>query len=91
MSRYSPEFIMNDTFRAMFIIWGASFTIIFATYFRTKDPYKFDQFLRKLERDFEYGLFELQSALQYNVPVETAILKVAKQYERLGKKDSPIA
>jgi uncharacterized membrane protein len=90
-SMYSPEYILKDTFRAMFVVWGIGFAIIFLTYFRTKGPFEFDKFIRNLEGDFEYGLFELHSALQQNVPMETAILKVVKQYERIGKKDSPIA
>jgi hypothetical protein len=91
LARYSPEHILNDVFRAMFVIWGVGFIIIFSTYFRTKGPFEFDKFIRKLEGDFEYGLFELHSALQQNVPMETAILKVVNQYERIGKKDSPMA
>jgi hypothetical protein len=91
LSRYSPEFIKIDTLKVMCIIWGISFTIIFSTYFRTKGPFEFDKFIRKLEGDFEYGLFELHSALKQNVPIETGILKVVNQYERVGKKDSPIA
>ncbi len=90
LTSYSQEYILKDTFKAMFVVWGLAFSIIFAYYFRSAKPFKFDQYIRKLEEDFEYGLFELHSVLQENLPIEISILKVIKQYERIGKKDSPI-
>lgn len=91
LERYEPGVMLKDTFRAMFVIWGISFAIIFATFFRTKGPYEFDLFIRKLEEDFTAGLFELQTALRENIPIEAAILKVIEQYRRLGKEKSTIA
>lgn len=91
LNRYEPENILKDTFRTMFIIWGISFSIIFATYFRSKGPYEFELFVRKLEEDFEGGLFELQSALRQNIAIETAILKVIDNYKRLRKEKNTIA
>jgi len=90
LSSYSQERILIDTFNAMFVIWGISFIIIFAYFFRSSKPFKFDQYIRKLEKDFEYGLFELHSALQQNIPIEIALSKVKQQYERINKTDSPI-
>lgn len=87
---YSKEYIVKDSIRAMTIIWGVGFAIVFAYYFRSNVPYKFDLFIRKLEEDFEYGLFELHSVLRENVPIEIGILKVINQYEKINKKDSPI-
>lgn len=91
LSRYAPSEMIRDTFRAMFVMWGVAFAIIFSTYFRSKKPYELDLFIRKLEKDFQDGLFELQSALYQNIPVETAVLKVINQYRRLNKSESPIA
>lgn len=90
LQRYSSQYILKDTFRAMFLFWGLSISIVISTYLRSSKPYLYDQFLRSLEKEFEYGLFELQNALQRNVPVESAILKVVEEYERTGKKDNPI-
>ena len=90
LSSYSQERILKDTFMAMFVIWGLSFIIIFAYFYRSHRPFKFDQYIRKLEGDFEYGLFELHSALQQNIPIEIALEKVKNQYERINKTDSPI-
>jgi hypothetical protein len=90
LSSYSQEHILIDTFNAMFVIWGLAFIIIFSYFFRSSKPFQFDQYIRKLENDFEYGLFELHSALQQNVPIEIALDKVKKQYERINKTDSPI-
>ena len=90
LSSYSQEYILTDTFRAMFVLWGLSFMIIFAYFFRSFRSFQFDQYIRKLESDFEYGLFELHSAMQQNVPIEIALDKVKKQYERINKTDSPI-
>lgn len=91
LSRYEPTEMLGDTFRAMFVVWGIGFAVSFATYFRSKKPYEFDKYVRKLEREFEDGLFELQSALHQDIPVETAILKVIEQYKRLKRERSPIA
>jgi len=91
LSRYEPGTMMADTFKAMFVIWGVSAGIIFATFFRSNEPYKFDQFIRKLESDFTDGLFELQSALRQNIPIETALQKVIEHYRRLRKGSSPMA
>ncbi|MFH7880989.1 MAG: hypothetical protein QXI09_03210 [Candidatus Aenigmatarchaeota archaeon] len=91
MNRYEPSNMLTDTFQAMFLIWGIAFAIIFSTYFRSKEPFKLDIFIRKLEEDFQDGLFELQAALSQNLPVESAILKVMEHYERLNKKETPIA
>jgi len=90
LSSYSQEYILKDTFRAMFVLWGISFAIIFTYFFRSFGPFQFDQYIRKLEADFEYGLFELHSALQQNAPIEIALDKVKKQYERINKTDSPM-
>ncbi len=90
LSAYSQQYILKDTFQAMFLIWGISFILIFSFRFRSSQPFKYDQYIRKLENDFEYGLFELHSALQQNIPIEIALSKVIKQYERINKKDSPI-
>jgi len=90
LSSYSQERILVDTFRAMFVIFGLAFIFIFSYFFRSSKPFQFDQYIRKLEKDFEYGLFELHSALQQNVPIEVALDKVKKQYERINKTDSPI-
>lgn len=90
LSSYSQENMLINTFKAMFVIWGLAFIIIFSYYFRSSKPFKFDQYIRKLENDFEYGLFELHSALQQNVPIEVALDKVKQQYERINKTDSPI-
>jgi len=90
LSSFSQEHILIDTFHAMFVIWGLAFIIIFSYFFRSSKPFQFDQCIRKLENDFEYGLFELHSALQQNVPIEIALDKVKKQYERINKTDSPI-
>jgi hypothetical protein len=90
LSSYSQEHILSDTFRAMFVIWGLAFIVIFAYFFRSSKPFQFDQYIRKLENDFEYGLFELHSALQQNVPIEIALNKVKEQYEKINKTDSPI-
>jgi hypothetical protein len=90
LSSYSQERMLVDTFKAMFVIWGLSFIIIFSYFFRSAKPFQFDQYIRKLEKDFEYGLFELHSALQQNVPIEIALDKVKKQYERINKTDSPM-
>ena len=90
LSSYSQERILSDTFHAMFVIWGLSFIFIFSYFFRSSRPFQFDQYIRKLENDFEYGLFELHSALQQNVPIEVAMDRVRKQYERINKTDSPI-
>jgi hypothetical protein len=89
ISSYSQEKMLIDTFKAMFVIWGLSFIIIFSYFFRSAKPYQFDQYIRRLEKDFEYGLFELHSALQQNVPIEIALDKVKKQYERINRTDSP--
>ena len=91
LSRYEPSFMLMDTFKAIFVVWGIAFSIIFLTYFRSKRPYKLELFIEKLEDDFVGGLFELQSALRQNIPMETAILKLIEQYRRLGKEKSTIA
>ncbi|RLI75163.1 hypothetical protein DRP04_13780, partial [Archaeoglobales archaeon] len=91
LSRYEPDQMLRDTFHAMFCIWGISAGIIFATYFRTKGPYQYDLYIRKLEKDFQDGLFELQAALKQNIPLETAVVKVVEEFERLNKGNSPIA
>jgi hypothetical protein len=91
INRYEPANMLNDTFRTMFVVWGISFSIIFSTHFRSKGPYEFELFIRKLEEDFGEGLFELQSALRQNIPIESAILKVIDQYKRLRKEKSTIA
>jgi len=91
LERYEPEYIVRDTTKAMFVIWGLAIPIIFSTYFRSEKPYKLDQFIRKLEKDFIDGMFELQSALRQNVPVETAVGKVLEHYRRLRKENTPIA
>ena len=91
LNRYEPSIMIRDTFKAMFVIWGTAFTVFFATYFRSKGPYEFDLYIRKLEEEFIGGLFELQSALHQNIPLEIAVLKVIEQYKRLEKEGSPIA
>jgi hypothetical protein len=91
LDRYEPATMIKDTFKAMFLIWGTATGIIFATYFRSRGPYEFDLFVRKLEEDFTSGLFELQTALRENIPIESAILKVIEEYKRLGKEKSTIA
>ena len=91
LDRYQPVNMIKDTVRAMFVIWGASFAIVFATFFRSKGPYEFDLFVRKLEEDFTSGLFELQTALRENIPIESAVMKVIEEYKRLGKDQSVIA
>jgi len=90
LSSYSQDRILMDTLNGMFVIWGISFIIIFAYFFRSSKPFKYDQYIRKLEKDFEYGLFELHAALQQNVPIEIALNKVKQQYERINKTDSPV-
>jgi hypothetical protein len=91
LNRYSPAMMLKDTFQAMFVIWGAAIAIIFATHFRSRRLYEFDLYVKKLEEDFTTGLFELQVALQENIPIESAILKVIDEYKRLGKEKSTIA
>lgn len=90
LSRYEPAVMINDTFRAIFLIWGLGIAIALLTYLRSKKAYNFDLFVRRLEKDFEGGLFELQSALHQNIPIETAIAKVIEQYKRLKKTQNPI-
>ena len=91
LSRYEPAAVLRDTFKAMFLIWGIAFSFIFATFFRSRGPYEFDLYVRKLEEDFTSGLFELQIALRENIPIESAILKVINEYKRLGKEKSTMA
>lgn len=90
LERYGTDYILKDTFKAMFVIWGISFALIFATRFRSRGPYEFDMYVKKLEEDFTTGLFELQTALRENVPIESAILKVIQEYKKLGKEKSTI-
>ncbi len=91
LSRYSPRHILGDVFQAIFLVWGIGAGIAIATYLRSKEPYKQDQYIRELESEFISGIYELQSALRQNIPVETAILKVLEDYKRLHKENSPIA
>ncbi len=91
LSRYEPSVMVRDTFKAMFMVWGIAFSIFFSTYLRSRGPYEFDLYIRALEKDFTGGLFELQSALNQNIPLEMAVLKVIKQYQRLEREKSPIA
>ncbi len=91
LSKYEPAVMVRDTFKAMTLIWGIGAFVFLLTYLKTKGPYEFDLYIRKLEEDFTEGLFELQTALKQNIPLEIAILKVSEQYKRLKREKTPVA
>lgn len=74
----------------MFLIWGIAGGVIIFTYLRSAKQYKLEEFIRKTEDDFQVGLFELQVALNQNIPIELAIPNVLEKYERMNKKASPM-
>jgi len=90
LNRYGKDVILGDVFKAIFIVWGVSIAIIFYCYFRSKKKYELEEYIRKTEEDFEVGLFELQSALTQNIPIELAVPNVLNKYERMNKKGSPM-
>ena len=90
LSRYGPDVILYDVFQAMFIVWGVAAGIIFYTYFRSKDKYELEEYIRKIEQEFEVGLFELEGTMTQNIPIEVAIPQILDKYERMNKKNSPM-
>lgn len=90
LEKYGPGIILIEVTQAMFIIWGIAIAIIFYTYFRSYERYKLEEYIRKTEIDFEVGLFELQSALTQNIPMELAIPNILDKYERMSKQNSPM-
>lgn len=87
---YGSSVILGTIFQAMFCIWGITIAIAFYCYFRSKEKYELEEFIRKTEADFEVGLFELQTALTQNIPIELAIPNVLDKYERMNKSNSPM-
>ncbi len=90
LSRYGADVILGDIFQVMFVVWGIAVAVIFYCYFRSRKKYELEELIRKTEEDFEVGLFELQSALMQDVPIELAIPNVLEKYERMNKKSAPM-
>ncbi len=90
LNRYGADVILGDIFQVMFVIWGIAVAVIFYCYFRSRNKYELEELIRKTEEDFEVGLFELQSALMQNVPIEVAVSNVLDKYERMSKKSAPM-
>lgn len=86
-----PNVTLYHAFQAMFLIWAIGIGIIFYTFFRVRRPFKLYIFIKDLEKDFQDGLFELHEALNRNMPIEMALVKVLEHYERIGKSNSPMA
>ncbi len=82
--------MLKDVFFSMFPIWGMSIFVILYTYLRSNEGKKQEDFIRKIEQDFEIGLFELGKSLSENIPIEKALPNILEKYKTMNREKSPM-
>ncbi|MFB6088362.1 MAG: hypothetical protein ABEK36_01135 [Candidatus Aenigmatarchaeota archaeon] len=86
--RYEQGKVLPSMFVSMTVVWGLAVAIVMFTIMRSYDRKQLEDFIRKIEEQFEIGLFQLGDTMKENVPIEVAIPYVLDKYRRLSLEDT---